>query len=55
LFNTLPAAEFAAAAIPNARLVAFDTGGHLLVGRGSQMRALVREFLTKADATRAES
>ena len=45
LFNTLPAAEVAAARIPNARLIAYDTGGHLLVGRAEQTRAAVRAFL----------
>lgn len=45
LFNTLPAAEVAAARIPGARLIAYDTGGHLLVGRAAQTRAAVRAFL----------
>ncbi|WP_296585156.1 alpha/beta hydrolase [Xanthobacter sp.] len=47
LFNTLPAAEVAAARIPGARLIAYDTGGHLLVGRAGQTRAAVRAFLEK--------
>jgi 2-hydroxy-6-oxonona-2,4-dienedioate hydrolase len=45
LFNTLPAAEFAASTIPNAKLVVFDTGGHVLVGRQHEVRKLVHEFL----------
>jgi 2-hydroxy-6-oxonona-2,4-dienedioate hydrolase len=48
LFNTLPAAEFAAATIPNAKLVVYDKGGHLLIGHDREMRALVSDFLTKA-------
>ena len=48
LFNTLPAAEFAARNIPNATLAVFDTGGHLLVGHDRQVRAVVGDFLTKA-------
>ncbi len=48
LFNTLPAAEFAAGGIPNAKLVVFGTGGHLLVGRGREVRAIVGEFLAGA-------
>jgi pimeloyl-ACP methyl ester carboxylesterase len=48
LFNTLPAAEFAAGGIPNAKLVVFDTGGHLLVGREREVRAIVSDFLAKA-------
>jgi len=50
LFNTLPAATYAADRIPGARLVVFDTGGHLLVGRGEQVRADVRAFLATAGA-----
>lgn len=48
LFNTLPAAEFAAGAIPHARLVVLDTGGHLLVGHGREVRAMVGDLLAKA-------
>lgn len=48
LFNTLPAAEFAAAGIPNAELVVFETGGHLLVGHAEETRAIIREFLARA-------
>lgn len=50
LFNTLPAARHAAGRIPGARLVVYDTGGHLLVGRGEQVRAEVRAFLEAAPA-----
>ncbi|EHK78948.1 putative hydrolase protein [Sinorhizobium meliloti CCNWSX0020] len=38
LFNTLPAAIFAARSIPGAKLVVYDTGGHLLVGQGGRLR-----------------
>jgi pimeloyl-ACP methyl ester carboxylesterase len=47
LFNTLPAAEFAAQNIANAKLVVYDSGGHLLVGRGPEVRKVVRDFLTE--------
>ncbi len=47
LFNTLPAAEFAASIIPEAKLVVYDTGGHLLVGRTQDVRAVVGDFLAK--------
>ena len=47
LFNTLPAAEFAAGTIPNAKLVVYDTGGHLLVGRQQEVRAVISDFLAK--------
>ena len=45
LFNTLPAAEFAASTIPNAKLVIYDTGGHLLAGRQHEVRDVVRDFI----------
>ncbi len=48
LFNTLPAAEFTASAIPNAKLVVYDSGGHLLVGHDHEVRAVVGDFLAKA-------
>jgi pimeloyl-ACP methyl ester carboxylesterase len=48
LFNTLPAAQYAAARIPRAKLVIYDTGGHLLVGHEQDTRALVTGFLEDA-------
>jgi pimeloyl-ACP methyl ester carboxylesterase len=48
LFNTLPAAEFAASKIPNATLVVYDTGGHLLVNRTGEVRDTVKRFLASA-------
>jgi len=45
LFNTLPAAAFAAKHIPGAKLVVFETGGHLMVGRQRALGELVRDFL----------
>ncbi len=45
LFNTLPAAKFAANGIPDAKLVVYDTGGHLLVGHEDDVRAVVSDFL----------
>ena len=47
LYNTLPAAEFAAATIPNAKLIVYDRGGHLLVGHDREVRATVSDFLAK--------
>ena len=47
MFNPLPAAEFAAANIPNAKLVVYETGGHLLVGRQREVRAVVNDFIAK--------
>lgn len=45
LFNTAPAAEYAAGRIPSAELVIYETGGHLLVGREAETRARVGAFL----------
>jgi 2-hydroxy-6-oxonona-2,4-dienedioate hydrolase len=53
LFNTLPAAEFAASTIPNARLVVYETGGHLLVGRQQDVRDVVSDFIAKRVDTTA--
>jgi 2-hydroxy-6-oxonona-2,4-dienedioate hydrolase len=47
-FNTLPAAEFMASKIPDAKLVVYDTGGHLLVGHETAVRTTVRSFLAVA-------
>jgi pimeloyl-ACP methyl ester carboxylesterase len=46
--DTLPAAEFTARRIRGARLVTYETGGHLLAGREAQARSAVRGFLAKA-------
>ncbi len=48
LFDTLPPAEYAAARIPGARLVTFETGGHLLVGHRDEVRAAIADFLAQA-------
>jgi pimeloyl-ACP methyl ester carboxylesterase len=45
LFDTFPAAEYAATQIPNARLVVYNTGGHLLVGHGEEVRREIANFL----------
>lgn len=46
LFNTLPAAEYAAEHIPHAELVVYDSGGHFLMGKNSQVRAVIQGFLS---------
>jgi pimeloyl-ACP methyl ester carboxylesterase len=48
LFNTLPAAEFAAGNIPSAKLVVYDSGGHLLVGHADEVRQAVSDFLVSS-------
>jgi hypothetical protein len=47
LFNTLPAAEFAASTIPGAELAVYETGGHLLVGRQQAMRKVINDFVAR--------
>jgi pimeloyl-ACP methyl ester carboxylesterase len=51
LFKTAPAAEFLASNIRNAKLVIYDTGGHLLVGHEQEVRAVVKDFLAGAGMT----
>jgi pimeloyl-ACP methyl ester carboxylesterase len=48
LFRTQPAAEYAAAHIPGAKLVVYPTGGHLLIGHSADVRRTVDEFLEQA-------
>lgn len=50
LFNTLPAAGFAAATIPGAESVVYESGGHLLVGRHMELRVVLRGFLRRIEA-----
>jgi 2-hydroxy-6-oxonona-2,4-dienedioate hydrolase len=45
LYNTLPVAQKASRTIPNAKLIEFPTGGHLLLGRGDEIRPAVADFL----------
>ncbi len=54
-FDTLPAAEFAASRIPNAKLIVYDRGGHLLVGHQRDSRAAVRSFVASASSSRQSS
>jgi 2-hydroxy-6-oxonona-2,4-dienedioate hydrolase len=54
LFNTLPAAEFAAGSIPDVQLVVYDTGGHLLAGRAVDAAGVVRDFLAEQARKRSQ-
>lgn len=47
LFNTLPAAEFAASKIRGSKLIVYETGGHLLVGHDKETRDAIRAFLAR--------
>jgi pimeloyl-ACP methyl ester carboxylesterase len=53
LFGTAPGARFTAAGIPGAELEILASGGHLMVGRGEQVRDRVRGFLARARARNA--
>ncbi|UGA48436.1 alpha/beta hydrolase [Bradyrhizobium quebecense] len=52
LFNTAPAAEFAAHSIPGAKLIIYETGGHLLVRRQDETAAALRDFLDAVNPNR---
>lgn len=43
--STFPGSKYTAENIPNAKLLAFETGGHLLIGHGEDARAAIKEFL----------
>jgi 2-hydroxy-6-oxonona-2,4-dienedioate hydrolase len=48
LFGTLDAARYSAEHIPGARLVAYASGGHLLVGHAREQSAAIAAFLRAA-------
>jgi pimeloyl-ACP methyl ester carboxylesterase len=50
LYRTLPVAQQAVRLIPQAKLIEFPTGGHLLLGRGKEIWPAVADFL-KATAS----
>jgi len=54
LFNTLPAAQFAARTIPGAKFIVYPSGGHLLIGHGSDVRKAVSRFLAANGIVSAE-
>jgi 2-hydroxy-6-oxonona-2,4-dienedioate hydrolase len=43
--STFPGSKYTAENIPNAQLVAFETGGHMLIGHGEDTRAAIKDFL----------
>jgi 2-hydroxy-6-oxonona-2,4-dienedioate hydrolase len=45
LFGTFQGGSYTAAHIPGARFVGYRTGGHLLVGRGNEVRSELSHFL----------
>ena len=42
--STFPGSKYTAENIPNAELVAFETGGHMLIGHGEDTRAAIKGF-----------
>lgn len=53
LYGTLPAAGFTAERIPNAELMILPSGGHLMVGRGDEVRERIADFVKRTDASLA--
>lgn len=47
LFQTLPGARYTAEHIHGAKLKVLESGGHLMVGRGEEVRATVAAFLAR--------
>lgn len=47
LYHTLPGARFAAEHIPDAELKIFETGGHLLISHGGDVRESIANFLNE--------
>jgi 2-hydroxy-6-oxonona-2,4-dienedioate hydrolase len=45
--STFPGSKYTAENIPNAELVAFETGGHMLIGHGEDTRAAIKDFLKR--------
>jgi 2-hydroxy-6-oxonona-2,4-dienedioate hydrolase len=43
--STFPGSKYTAENIPNAKLIAFETGGHMLIGHGKDARAAIKDFL----------
>lgn len=46
LYHTLPGARFTAEHIPDAELKIFETGGHLLISHGGDVREVIANFLS---------
>jgi 2-hydroxy-6-oxonona-2,4-dienedioate hydrolase len=46
---TFPGSKYTAEHIPNAMLVAYETGGHLLVGHGDEAKAAVSDFIRQRE------
>jgi pimeloyl-ACP methyl ester carboxylesterase len=47
LWKTYGPAKYTAGNIPNAKFIGFDTGGHLLNGRGEKVKLEIRSFLSQ--------
>lgn len=46
LFNTFPAAQYLASKIPRAELIAYEDGGHLLIGHEQDVQVRIRKFIS---------
>jgi 2-hydroxy-6-oxonona-2,4-dienedioate hydrolase len=54
LYGTAAAARFAAARIPDVRLIVYKEGGHLLVGQAADTRTSIRDFLVQLGLARPD-
>ena len=48
LFRTLPGARFTARQIPGCELKVLESGGHLMLGQGEQVRSWIDDFLARS-------
>jgi pimeloyl-ACP methyl ester carboxylesterase len=53
LYGTLPPARYTAERIPGAELMVLASGGHLMVGRGDEVRERIARFIAKAAPSEA--
>jgi 2-hydroxy-6-oxonona-2,4-dienedioate hydrolase len=53
--TTYPGSKYTAEHIPNAKFVAFENGGHLLVGHANEARAAIREFMQEHERIELDS
>ena len=53
LYGTLPAASYTAEQLPNAELMVLASGGHLMVGRGDEVRERIASFLQQLQTAAA--
>lgn len=53
LYGTLPGAGYTAEQIPNGELMILPSGGHLMVGRGDEVRERIASFVARGQSSEA--